>query len=361
MKEMSNKRSPPPLSSHFAASQQSVAVPPTASLGSRRAGSLNRLTQEQIVFGVAILLIVAFSITLRGFATLGNAIALVNSVAVVGILSLGAAVVIIGRGLDLSQVAAMVVGAAVAALMMHNGFALGWALVGGLATTTLIGLINGFVIAFVEVPALFATLATNLLILGLARIIVFSGDFRIYLPKAEAATAFRTLGGVVGGVPIPILVFLGMALLIHLLLSRTRIGRLIYAHGDNPQAARESGVAVRPLTIIEYVLCADIGFIAGLVLTASLGDADAQIITGPMIFDVILVTVLGGVSLVGGRGSVYCVLAGSLLIGVILNGMTLMNLNNDIQNIVRGLVLLGAIVLDNRLHPRDEETARQGE
>ncbi|TAM36098.1 MAG: ABC transporter permease [Burkholderiaceae bacterium] len=332
-----------------------------ASLGSSRAGWSHRLSQEQIVLGVAILLVVIFSITLHGFATFGNAIALLNSVAVVGILSLGAAIVIIGRGLDLSQVASMVVGAAVAALMMSKGLALGWALLGGLTITTLIGLVNGIVIAFVEVPALFATLATNLLILGLARIVVFSGDFRIYLPKTEAATAFRALGRDVGGIPIPVLVFLGMALLVHLFLSRTRIGRLIYAHGDNPQAARESGIAVRPLTIVEYVLCADIGFIAGLVLMASLGDADAQIITGPMIFDVILVTVLGGVSLVGGRGSVYCVLAGSLLIGVILNGMTLMNLNNDIQNIVRGLVLLGAIVLDNRLHPRDEETARQGE
>ncbi|HET6598812.1 MAG TPA: ABC transporter permease [Burkholderiaceae bacterium] len=358
---MASKLSPTPAPSLLVASQPPGPARPVASPNSRLIGSLNRLTQEQIVFGVAILLVVTFSMTLQGFATFGNAIALVNSVAVVGILSLGAAIVIIGRGLDLSQVGSMVVGAAVAALMMRNDFALGWALLGGLATATLIGLINGFVIAFVEVPALFATLATNLLILGLARIVVFSGDFRIYLPKSEAATAFRTLGGVVGGIPIPILVFLGMALLIHVFLSRTRIGRLIYAHGDNPQAARESGVAVRPLTIIEYVLCADIGFVAGLVLTASLGDADAQIITGPMIFDVILVTVLGGVSLVGGRGSVYCVLAGALLIGVILNGMTLMNLNNDIQNIVRGLVLLGAIVLDNRLHPRDEETARQGE
>ncbi|HXT78966.1 MAG TPA: ATPase, partial [Acetobacteraceae bacterium] len=86
-----------------------------------------------------------------------------------------------------------------------------------------------------------------------------------------------------------------------------------------------------------------------------------QIVMGTEIFNVILVAVLGGVSLVGGRGSVLSVIAGGLLIGVMLDGMTLLNLGNDTQNIFRGLVLLAAIVGDNLLHPRDEETARHGD
>ncbi|MGH7227031.1 MAG: ABC transporter permease, partial [Gemmataceae bacterium] len=100
---------------------------------------------------------------------------------------------------------------------------------------------------------------------------------------------------------------------------------------------------------------------AGLLQMAMLSSIDTQIVMGSEIFNVILVAVLGGVSLVGGRGGVLSVIAGALLIGVLLDGMTRLNFGPDVQNIVRGLVLLGAIVLDNRLHPRDEETARQGD
>jgi ribose transport system permease protein len=88
---------------------------------------------------------------------------------------------------------------------------------------------------------------------------------------------------------------------------------------------------------------------------------DTQVINGTLIFNVILVVVLGGISLVGGRGSVWSVVVGALLIGTLLNGMTLMNLSNDVQDIAKGVVLLAAIILDNRLHPRDEETVRQGD
>jgi ribose transport system permease protein len=88
---------------------------------------------------------------------------------------------------------------------------------------------------------------------------------------------------------------------------------------------------------------------------------NTQVINSTLIFDVILVVVLGGVSLVGGRGSVLSVLVGTALIGTLLNGMTILNLDTNVQNIVKGAVLLAAILLDNRLHPRDEETARQGD
>jgi ribose transport system permease protein len=96
-------------------------------------------------------------------------------------------------------------------------------------------------------------------------------------------------------------------------------------------------------------------------MAASTASMNTQVINSTLIFDVIMVVVLGGVSLVGGRGSVGSVLAGTALIGTLLNGMTILNLDNNIQNIVKGAVLLGAILLDNRLHPRDEETARQGD
>lgn len=322
-------------------------------------GWLRRLSQEQIVLAVTAILVVVFSISLRGFATLGSALTLLSSISVLGILSLGAAIVIIGRGLDISQISSMAIGAAMAALVMKAGGGLGWALIAGFGIAFAIGLLNGFVIAFVEAPPLFATLASNLLIFGLARIFIVGDTYVVYVPRHE--TAFLALGGDVAGVPVPVIVFFVLAFLVHAFLSRTTFGRFIYAHGDNPETARLSGMPVRPLTILEYVMCALIGYLAGLLQMAMLSSIDTQIIMGSEIFNVILVAVLGGVSLVGGRGGVLSVIAGALLIGVLLDGMTRLNFGPDVQNIVRGLVLMGAIVLDNRLHPRDEETVRQGE
>ena len=340
--------------------QRGSASAPTTGRGPGGQRSLlKRLSQEQIVLIITVVLAAIFAVVLPGFASVKNALTLLNSIAVLGILSLGAAIVIIGRGVDISQIASLAIGAAMAAVVMGSGGSIALSIVAGFAISLAIGLINGFIIAFVEVPALFATLATNLLMFGLARIFIVGTTFVVYVP--DSAKAFLELGGSVGGIPIPVLIFFGLAAVVHWFLSRTRIGRFIYAHGDNPEAARLGGIPVRPLTILEYSLSATIGYLAGLVLMAMLSSIDTQIVMGAEIFNVILVAVLGGVSLVGGRGGVLSVLAGALLIGVMLNGMTLLNLSNDVQNIVRGLVLLAAIVGDNLLHPKDEETARQGE
>ena len=317
------------------------------------------LSQEQIVLGVTALLAAAFAFALPGFGTLDNLLTLTRSVAILGMLGVAMSVVVVGRGLDLSLVASMAVGAAVALQLLQQGWATAPALGVALLLAVAIGLINGFIIAFVEVPALFTTLATGFLVFGLGRVFLLDGVIS-YLPPQASGLAFIGQGRVLG-VPMPIVAFALVALLVHLLMSRTALGRFIYAHGDNPEAARLTGIAVRPLTMVEYALCSTIGLVAGLVMAASTASMNTQVINSTLIFDVILVVVLGGVSLVGGRGSVLSVLAGTALIGTLLNGMTILNLDNNVQNIVKGAVLLAAILLDNRLHPRDEETARQGD
>jgi ribose transport system permease protein len=147
----------------------------------------------------------------------------------------------------------------------------------------------------------------------------------------------------------------------HLFLSRTSVGRFIYAQGDNPEAARLTGIPLRPLIVLEHVLVAVLAWIAGLVWVGTTGSMQMAITQGTMIFDVVLVVVIGGISLIGGRGSVFSVVVGCVLIGTLLNAFTIMDVNSEVQNIIKGVVLLAAIVLDNWLHPRDEETARQGD
>ena len=145
------------------------------------------------------------------------------------------------------------------------------------------------------------------------------------------------------GIPMPIIVFAGAALVMHVFLSRTSIGRFIYAQGDNPEAARLSGIALRPLTMLEHVLVALFAWLAGLVWIGQTGSMQTNIvIMGTQIFDVILVVVLGGISLVGGRGGVFSVVVGCALIGTLLNAFTIMDVNTEVQNIIRGVVLLRA-------------------
>lgn len=319
----------------------------------------SRLGQEKIVLLMAIVLALVCGMTLPGFASWGNAMALLRSVSVLGVLALGMAVVIIGRGIDLSQIAIALISAGITAKLLMIGMAMPWALLAGLATALALGLFNGLIVAYVGVPPLFATLASALLFTGVARMSVLQSNI-INLPPANEGFILA-LGQNWLGLPVPLIVFSLCALAVHSFLSLTTPGQFIYALGDNPNAAWLSGIPVRALVLLEYAICAVIGYVGGLVMVASTGLVDLMVVNSTLIFDVILVGILGGVSLVGGQGSVRSVLAGTLLIGVLLNGMTLMDLNYQLQNIIKGGVLWTAMILDNWLHPRDEETTRQGD
>jgi ribose transport system permease protein len=317
-----------------------------------------KLTQEQIVLLITLALFALFSWTLPGFATTANLLNLLRSVSILGILGLGLGVIVISRGIDLSEVAIMSGPWIVSLAEIQAGMPIFWALALGLVLALAVGVLNGVLVAFVEAPALFVTLATAYVVFGLA--LWYVGVLIVYAPQGPSQVMAVGQGKLLG-VPMPIVIFAAAAIVVHLFLSQTSIGRFIYAQGDNPEAARLSGVALRPLIILEYLIVAALAWVAGWVWVGSNGSMSMVVTQGTLIFDVILVVVLGGISLVGGRGSVLSVIAGCVLIGTLLNGFTIMDVNSEVQNIIRGVVLLGAIVLDNRLHPRDEETARQGD
>ena len=320
--------------------------------------SLAKPTQEQIVLLITIFLLIAFGLTLNGFATLANLLNLLRSISILGILGLGMGLIVIGRGIDLSEVAIMAGSWAIALNEMQQGVPIGWACLVALVLALLIGIINGVMVAFVEAPALFVTLAAGFVIYGLA--FWYAPAWVVYAPK-DAPRLMYLGAGHLFGVPVPIFVFTASALIMHLFLSQTSTGRFIYAQGDNPESARLSGIALRPLIVLEHVLVALLAWLAGLVWIGTTGSIQMAITQGTMIFDVVLVVVIGGISLVGGRGGVFSVVVGCVLIGTLLNAFTIMDVNSEVQNIIKGMVLLAAIVLDNFLHPRDEETARQGD
>src|SRR5690606_25546203 len=156
------------------------------------------------------------------------------------------------------------------------------------------------------------------------------------------------------GVPMPVIVAFAMAVLFWAFLRFTKPGRFIYAIGDNAPAARITGMPVRPMLVAQYVISGAICFVAGLITATSVAAMNTRVVNSNMIYDVILVVIIGGVGPSGGRGNVRNVVIGTLLIGVLMNGMTIMDIQYTLQNVIKSLILLAAIVADSILNPRDE-------
>jgi ribose transport system permease protein len=321
---------------------------------------MRRLNQEQIVFALTVMLFAAFSFMLPNFLAANNILSLLRSVAVLGMLGLGMLVVVLGRGIDLSLVANMAISVAWTIQLESRGVPLSAALAIGLAFSLVAGLINGLLIAYAEIPPLFATLAMGTFIYGFGRAHLITGTDVVYVPQTIGWILQLGQGSFLG-VPMPIIVAAVTALIGYLFLKYTKPGRFIFAVGDNLAAARIGAIAVRPILALQYGLSGAIAFLAGVITATSVQAMNTRVVNSNLIYDVILVVVLGGVGLSGGKGNVRNVIVGTLLIGVLLNGMTIMDIQYTVQNVVKSLILLVAIVADSVINPRDEQTGQQGD
>lgn len=316
---------------------------------------------EIVVIAVTVLLIIAFSIMTDGFATLGNLGVIVSNSASLVILSCGMAIVIISRGLDLSLIAEMVAGAATFSILIGAGAPGPVALPVTMLAMILVGGVNGWLIAYVEIPPMLVTLASAMLITGLFRFAILRGEFLLLLPKTNPAVVFFA-GDILPGVPVPVGLMIATLFVSWLFLRYTAAGRIVYSMGDNFQAARLTGLPVRPTTVLVYIFAALTALLAGLVISAASGTVDFRTVTnGSLLFEVILVVVLGGIPLRGGRGGIRNILVGATLIAVLRNGMTLLDFTTQTQDMLRGLVLIVAVVVDKYLNPRDAETDTVGD
>lgn len=316
------------------------------------------LNQERIVLVLAVLLFVAAAIGLPGFLDPDNLIAIVRSVSVLGILAFGMAIVIIGRGIDLSMVAIMAMSVAWYLQLLNGGMSDGLAFTLVLAAVIGIGVVNGVLVAYAEVPAIFVTLASGSFVFGYVRSQRITQD-AVAVPQGHWVELF---GGVrYLDVPVEVFIFAALAVLTFVFLRFTKWGRYVYFIGDNPTAARNAGMPVRPMYVLHYVLAALIAFIAGLLTAASLHSINTRIVNSNLLYDIVLVAVIGGIGLSGGRGGVRNVLVGAALIGILLNAMTIVDIPTLYQNLIKAAILLGAIVVDGILNPRDEQTAQQGD
>lgn len=317
------------------------------------------LTQERMVALLAAILFLGFSTALPGFFSLDNALSLLQSVSVLGVLAIGMGIVVIGRGIDLSIVAVMVVSVGWSFVSFGQGVSLEMSLLRGVLLALAFGVINGVLVAYIEVPSIFATLSTATIVGGFGLYALLPNDL-VFIDRDLGY--LQLLGsGKLARVPVPVIAFALVALLAALALRFSKVGRFIYATGENPAAAKLSGLPVRPVTVGIYAVSSLFAFFAGVLLAVTAGNVNTRLSGSMMVYDVILIVVIGGIGLSGGKGRVSNVLAGTLLIGILLNGMTIMDLSYAVQNIAKSLVLLCAIVIDSIVNPRDEQTSQQGD
>jgi len=289
---------------------------------------------------VLLLLVFFFSVASDAFLSVDNLLNILRQVSIVGIVAVGMTFVILTAGIDLSIGSIIGVSAVLAAKLMLFGVHPALAFVLTLVAGIVIGLVNTYFIHEIQIPALIVTLATLTALRGIAYII--TGGLPVYgLPEG-----YSFIGqGYVMGIPVPVILMLACFAVGYFVLEKTRFGRYVYGVGSNEEASRLSGVNVRKIKYIAYCLSGFLSALAGLVLLSRVNSGQPTAGTGYEL-DVIIGVVLGGVSMNGGEGRISGVITGILIMGVLTNGMILLNISEYYQLVVKGAVLLLAVSLD---------------
>ncbi|MDO5134468.1 MAG: ABC transporter permease [Eubacteriales bacterium] len=287
------------------------------------------------------LMFLFFAVMSENFLTMRNLLNVAKQVAVFGIASVGMTYVILLGGIDLATGSVISFINIVAAYIMVN---LGWspvvAVILSLIVSTLIGFLNGFIIAEVKMPPLIVTFASQTIFAGLAYIICKG------TPISRFPESFLKIGqGYVGVVPVPVIIMVVCFAVGAFILDKTYFGRYFYALGGNEEAAELSGIQIKKVKWLVYALSGLFAGIAGLVMLARANTGQPNAGLGYE-FDVITCVVLGGVSVNGGSGKMSNVIAGVLIIGVLSNGMVLLNVSSYLQMVIKGIILLLAVGSD---------------
>lgn len=292
---------------------------------------------------------VILSLTTARFLTVQNLMIIVSQVSINALLAFGVTFIIITGGIDLSIGSMVAVTGVAAALFAHpDAYPVVVPVGVGLLAGLVFGAFNGFVITRSKVPPFIVTLGTMTIGRGLA-LILSKGR-----PVSNLSDAFNFIGGgKILGVPMLIIMLILAFVACSVLLKKTVIGRYMYAVGGNEQAARASGIRVSRVKMVVYTLCGGLSALAGILLTSRITTGQPNAGTG-FELDAIAAAIIGGTSTSGGTGTMTGTLIGALLIGVISNGLDLLNVTSYYQQVVMGIIIIGAVVLDGLNKQRND-------
>jgi len=298
--------------------------------------------KDKAIWIVFLLIFIGFSLASPRFLSSSNLFTIARQVSMYGIAAIGMTFVILIAGIDLSAGSVItIVNIVCAYLMVNSGFSIPLAIICSLALAVAIGLLNGFLVSTVGIPSIIATFATQTIFAGSAYLL--SGGTPIY----GFDERFKVIGqGYVGPVPVPVIIMICCFAIGSFILNKTYFGRYFYAVGGNEEAAKLSGIRVGAIKYLIYALAGLFSGLAGIVMLSRTNSAQPTAGIGYE-FDVITCVVLGGVSVSGGLGKMSNVVAGVLIIGVLTNGMVLMNVNTFTQMVIKGIVLILAVGFDS--------------
>ncbi|ORT52880.1 ribose ABC transporter permease [Vibrio sp. qd031] len=302
--------------------------------------NLLTLLSQYWIFIALIVLVIAFSLLSDSFLTKVNLLNILRQVSIIGICAVGMTMIILTGGIDLSVGSMIGVAGMACALMLNAGVPPIIAVVGTLGIGLFFGAITGLMINKIRIPPLIATLGLMTALRGVAYIL--NDGLPIYgLPESV-----KFIGqGWVFGIPFPVILMVAVFIFGYVLLNKTAFGRHLYGTGGNEEASRLSGVNVERLKTKVYLIGFFLSTFAGIVLMARVNSGQPRGGTGYEM-DIITAVVLGGVSIMGGSGRLTGVIAGVMIMGVLSNGMILLNIDEYVQWVVKGMVLLTAVGLD---------------
>jgi len=309
-----------------------------------------------------VLMTVALSLLSPNFLTADNGINILRQVSINMCLSIGMTLVILSGGIDLSVGSILGFAGAIAAGLVKNGlsipgtdlhlqFTTSGAILAAVFVGALLGLHNGVAITRFRLPPFIATLGMLSIARGLA--FLWTGGF----PITGLGADFGFIGtGAWLGVPMPVWIMVAFAILFFVVTKRTRFGRHLYAVGGNECAARLTGLSVSRIKIAVYTLAGALAGVAGLIVTARLDSAQPNAGLSYEL-DAIAAVVIGGTSLSGGRGTIFGTVLGCLIIGVLNNGLFLLNVPPMLQYVIKGYVILIAVAIDQASAPRNRDSS----
>lgn len=304
---------------------------------------LARAAPHALILSMAAFVVI-LAVLEPAFLSGSNLIGILRSVSLIGIMALGMTFVIMTGGIDLSVGPVSAIAGLVAYFTLLAGHGVIVALLAGAGLGLLIGIANGLLVASLGLPSIIVTLGSLSIVRGSALLL---GGPDLHAIRDQAA--YSVIGaGNLDGVPVPVLIFLFLAALAWVLQARTPFGTLVAAVGDNERAAWLSGLNVTTIKAATYGLCGVLAAIAGMIQSAQVHTASATYGKFGTELDVIAAVVLGGTQLSGGAGSVARTLLGVLFLGILNNGMNILNVSIDIQLIAKGIIIALALSLAAR-------------
>ena len=291
-----------------------------------------------------VLVIILMILSPNAFAKPRNLINVVKQASINGVLACGMMFVIIAGGIDLSAGSVVALSGVVAAyLAQMQGIPIFVPILGALGTGALIGLINGFGAAYAELPPFIITLATMSIVRGAA--LILSGGSPVFgLQEQFEGIAGSSIANVI---PILVLYFLLIAVFSGFILNKTVFGRHVYAIGGNSITAKVSGINVKSMLLRVYIICGVFSGIAGLLIASRTMQGSPTVGVGYEM-DAIAAVVIGGVSMSGGSGKWYGTIIGALLLALISNGLDILGVSSNFQQIIKGIIIAVAVYLDLR-------------